>query len=175
VNGYTGKILHVDLTRESVGAEIPPESFYRRYLGGNGLVDYYLLKEVPRGADPPSPENVLVFASDPVTGVPTAAGGRSHIGAKSPLTHGHGEADVGGFFGAELRRAGYDAIMVRGKAARAVYLWVHDGEVEIRPTEHPWGKGTVGNVRRRFLPGAWRWPFTIRAGQGPSPSLRARQ
>lgn len=143
VNGYTGKILHVDLTKGEVTTETPPESFYRRYLGGAGFVSYYLLKEVPKGADPLGPENVLIFANGPVTGVPVAGGGRSSMGAKSPLTGGYGEADVGGFFGAELRLAGYDGIVVHGKAPKPVYLWIHDGEVEIRPADHLWGMTTL--------------------------------
>ena len=127
MNGYTGNILKVDLTAGTLHTEHPPEDFYRRYLGGNGFVAYYLLKEVPAGADPLGPDNVLVFAGGPMTGVPIGGAGRSAMGAKSPLTGGYGEADVGGFFGAEMRRAGFDAIVVTGRAAAPVYLWVHDG------------------------------------------------
>jgi len=155
MNGYTGKILRVDLTTRQIAVEEPPETFYRRYLGGNGLIAYYLLKEIPAGADPLGPDNVLVFAGGPLTGVPIAGSGRSAVGAKSPLTGGYGEADVGGFFGAEMRRAGYDAIVVRGAADSPVYLWVHDGEVEIRSAEHlrarkPCGRNWASAAR------AWR-------------------
>ena len=143
LNGYTGRILKVDLTSGEVGTETPDETFYRRYLGGNGFVAYYLLKEVPRQADPLGPENALIFAAGPLTGVPVAGGGRSHMGAKSPLTGFYGEADVGGFFGAEMRLAGYDAVVVRGRAKRPVYLWVHDGQAEIRRAEHLWGMTTL--------------------------------
>jgi aldehyde:ferredoxin oxidoreductase len=143
VNGYTGKILRVDLTSGQIEVEEQPESFYRRYLGGSGLIAYYLLKEVPKGADPLGPENLLIMAGGAVTGVPVAGAGRSAVGAKSPLNDGYGEADVGGFFGAELRRAGFDAVIVRGKAASPVYLWIHDGEAEIRPADHLWGKKTL--------------------------------
>ncbi len=143
VNGYAGKILRVNLTSGEISTEAPPETFYRRYLGGQGFIAYYLLKDVPRGADPLGPENALIFATGTLTGVPVAGAGRSHVGAKSPLTGGYGEADVGGYFGAELKLAGYDAIVVQGKAARPVYLWVHDGEVEIRPAGHLWGTTTL--------------------------------
>ena len=143
VNGYTGKILHVNLTKNEITTETPPESFYRRYLGGAGLVGYYLLKQVPKGADPLGPENVLIFAAGPSTGVPVAGGGRSHMGAKSPLTGGYGEADVGGFFGAEMRLAGYDALLVHGKASSPVYLCIKEGYVEIRPAGHLWGLDTL--------------------------------
>jgi aldehyde:ferredoxin oxidoreductase len=143
MNGYTGKILRVDLSSGRIEVEEPPESFYRRYLGGNGFVAYYLLKEVPQGADPLGPDNLLIFAGGPMTGIPIGGGGRNAMGAKSPLSGGYGEADVGGFFGAEMRRAGYDAIVVRGQAATPVYLWVHEGQAEIRPADHLWGKTTL--------------------------------
>lgn len=141
--GYAGKIAHVDLTDGRIWMETPPEAFYRRYLGGQGFVAYYLLKEIPKGADPLGPENVLVFATGTVTGIPVSGAGRNVVGGKSPLTGGYGEADVGGFFGAELKRAGFDAIVVHGEAAEPVYLWVHDGEVEIRPASHLWGMDTL--------------------------------
>jgi aldehyde:ferredoxin oxidoreductase len=143
MNGYTGKILKVDLTAGTIEVETPPESFYRRYLGANGFVGYYLLKEMPANVDPLGPDNLLVFAAGPVTGVPIAGSGRSAVGGKSPLTGGYGEADVGGFFGAEMRRAGFDAVVVRGKAVSPVYLWLHDGEAEIRPADHLWGMLTA--------------------------------
>ena len=98
MNGYWGKILRADLSTGEITVEEPPESFYRRYLGGSGLVGYYLLKEVPKGADPLGPENRLIFAAGPVTGVPIAGAGRNAMGAKSPLSGGYGEADVGGYF-----------------------------------------------------------------------------
>ena len=143
MNGYAGKILRVDLTSGKIEVEEPPESFYRRYLGGNGFVAYYLLKELPKGVDPLGPDNLLIMAGGTVTGIPVAGAGRSVVGGKSPLSGGYGEADVGGFFGAELKRAGFDAVVVRGKASKPVYLWVHDGQAEIRSAEHLWGMKTL--------------------------------
>ncbi|HNT75032.1 MAG TPA: aldehyde ferredoxin oxidoreductase family protein [Anaerolineae bacterium] len=143
MNGYTGKILKVDLTTGKIEIEEPTELFYRRYLGGAGIIGYYLLKDIPKGADPLGPDNVLVMAGGAMTGLPIAGGGRNAVGAKSPLSGGYGEADAGGFFGAELRRAGFDAVVVRGKAEQPVYLWIHDGEVEIRPASHLWGMTTL--------------------------------
>ncbi len=142
MNGYTGKILRVDLTDRKIEVEEPDELFYRQYLGGSSLIAYYLLKEVPAEVDPLDADNLLIFAGGPITGVPVAGSGRSAVGAKSPLTGGYGEADVGGFFGAELRRAGYDAVIVKGKSESPVYLWLHDGEAEIRDAEHLWGMTT---------------------------------
>lgn len=143
MNGFTGKILKVDLSTRTIEVEEPDAAFYRRYLGGNGFVGYYLLNEMPAGVDPLGPDNLLVFAGGPITGVPIAGSGRSVVGGKSPLTDGYGEADVGGFFGAEMRRAGFDAIVVKGRADSPVYLWVHNGQAEIRPADHLWGKTTL--------------------------------
>jgi aldehyde:ferredoxin oxidoreductase len=143
MKGYAGKILHVNLTDGRTWIEEPPELFYRRYLGGQGFIAYYLLKEVPRNADPLGPENVLIFATGTVTAVPVAGAGRNAVGAKSPLTGGYGEGDVGGFFGAELKLAGYDAVLVHGQAPKPVYMWIKDDQVEIRPAEHLWGMTTL--------------------------------
>lgn len=142
MQGYTGKILRVDLTTQSIEVEEPEERFYRRYLGGSGLIAYYLLKEVPAEVDALDPENLLIMAGGTTTGIPIAGSGRSAVGGKSPLNGGYGEADVGGFFGAEMRRAGYDAVIFKGKAETPVYLWIHDGEAELRPADHLWGMTT---------------------------------
>lgn len=125
--GITGRILRVDLTRREIRVEEPDELFYRTYWGGSGLTAYYLWKEVPRGADPLGPENVLVFAPGPLTGLPIPGAGRNSVGAKSPLTGGFGDSQAGGFWGAELKRAGFDAVVIRGRAEAPVYLWIHDG------------------------------------------------
>jgi len=140
--GYTGNILRVDLSREKVRIENPDDIFYRRYIGGEGFVAYYLLKELKPGVDPLGPENILIFAAGPVTGAPIPGSGRNSIGAKSPLTGGFGEAEAGGYWGAELKRAGFDAIIFEGKASSPVYMWIHDGEAEIRDASHLWGKDT---------------------------------
>src|SRR3990172_6027613 len=131
-NGYTGKILRVDLSAGTTGVEEPPENFYRTYVGGEGFVGYYLLKEVPPGADPLGPENRLIFAAGVLTGTPLAGGGRNCVGAKSPLTGGYGAAEGGGYWGAELKHAGFDAVVVQGRADKPVYLWLHDGGAELR-------------------------------------------
>jgi len=141
--GYAGRIAHVDLTTAQVTIEETTELFRRQYMGGWGYIGYYLLREVPRHADPLGPENVLVFATGPVTGVPTPGAGRSAVGAKSPLTGGFGASEAGGWFGAELTSAGFDAIVIKGQARGPVYLWVHDGAIEIRPASHLWGKLTA--------------------------------
>jgi aldehyde:ferredoxin oxidoreductase len=142
VNGYTGNILRVNLTKEEISIENPDELFYRRYIGGEGFVAYYLLKELKAGIDPLSPENKLIFATGPLTGFAIPGTGRNSVGAKSPLTGGFGEAEVGGHWGAELKHAGFDAIIVEGKAKNPIYLWIKDGEAELRDATHLWGKVT---------------------------------
>jgi len=141
--GYHGKILRVNLSTGGIAVETPDENFYRTYYGGRGLVAYYLLKELGRNVDPLGPENILIFAAGPVTGAPFAGSGRNSVGAKSPLTGAYGDGEGGGFFGAELKRAGWDAIIVQGRAEKPVYLWINDDNVEIRDASHIWGKETA--------------------------------
>ena len=144
--GYVGNILHVDLTDASINVEHPDEAFYRKYMGGSALGLHYVLKEVPVGADPLGPENVLVLAPGVMTGAPIAGQSRMTSVAKSPLTEAIGDAQSGGFFPAELKFAGFDAIVIRGRSETPVYLWIHNGEAELRSAEHLWGK-TTGDVQ----------------------------
>ena len=141
--GYAGKILRVNLSTGEITVEEPDDLFYRKYMGGWNIIAHYLLKELPPGVDPLGPDNLLIFATGVVTGNPVAGAGRSQVGAKSPLTGGFGEADVGGWWGAELTMAGFDAIIITGQAEKPVYLWIKDGVAEIRPAEHLWGKLTA--------------------------------
>ena len=140
--GYNGQILRVNLSQGTTSADALDELFCRKYLGGAGFVSHFLLKELRQGIDPLGPENKLIFAPGPVTGMPIPGSGRHCVGAKSPLTGGYAKSEVGGFWGAELKHAGYDAIIVEGKAEKPVYLWIHDGEASIRDAGHLWGKST---------------------------------
>jgi aldehyde:ferredoxin oxidoreductase len=141
--GYGGKILRVDLSKGSISVDEPDDIFYRRYFGGSGFIGYFLLKELAAGVDPLGPDNKLVFAGGPITGVPIAGSGRNSVGAKSPLTGGFGQGEVGGFWGAEFRHTGYDAIIIEGKAESPVYLWIEDEKAEIKDARHLWGKTTL--------------------------------
>jgi len=140
--GYNGKILRVDLTSGEIKVEEPSEVIYRTYLGGGGLASYYLSRELPPGIDPLGPENILIFASSVITGAPVSGMVRYTVAAKSPLTGGYGEAEAGGFFGPELKFAGFDAVIITGKAPKPSYLWIHDGEAEIRSAAEIWGLET---------------------------------
>ena len=134
--GYRGKILHVDLTHRKIEVEDKDDTFYRTYLGGRGIGYQYLLKEVPPRVDPLSPENILILATGVMTGSPLPAACRFAAVGKSPLTGTAGESEAAGFFGPELKMAGFDAIVFRGKADRPVYLWVTEGRAEIRDASH---------------------------------------
>jgi aldehyde:ferredoxin oxidoreductase len=148
--GYWNKILHVNLTERRTWVEEPGDAFFRHYGGGRGFIAHYLLKHVPKGADPLGPQNVLVFAPGVLTGAPVPGAGRHSVGAKSPLTGGFGESEAGGFWGAELKRAGWDAIVVYGASPTPVYLWINEGQVEIRDASHLWGRIT-GDVQDAVL------------------------
>ncbi len=140
--GYHGKILHVDLGQQRLEVEAPDEAFYRTYMGGSALGMYYLLHHTPAHADPLGPENTLILALSVLTGAPISGQSRITAVAKSPLTDAVGDAQAGGYFPAELKFAGYDALVIHGRAERPVYLWIHNGEAELRPADHLWGKTT---------------------------------
>ena len=142
-NGYNGKLLRVNLTEGTTSIEQLDEGFCRKYLGGAGFITYYLMKELKPGTDPLSPENKLIFMGGPLSGLPVSGSGRNCVGAKSPLTGGIAKSEVGGFFGAEMRRAGWDGIIVEGRSTKPVYLWIHDGEVQIKDAGQLWGKKTL--------------------------------
>ena len=137
--GYNGQILHVDLTALKWEMETPSEEWYRTYMGGSCFGSYYLLKELQPGIDPLSEDNVLIFAPSVVTGAPISGFNRYSVVAKSPLTNAFGESEAGGYWGPELKFAGFDGVILRGRAPRPVYIWIHDGDVEIRNAEHLWG------------------------------------
>ena len=141
--GYTKRILRVDLTHNTISKDTPDDVFYRRYFGGRGLISYFLLHELKQGIDPLSPENKLIFACGPVTGAPVSGAGRHSVGAKSPLTGGYGEAEAGGFWGTELKKAGYDAIIFEGKSKEPAYVWINNDAVEVRNANNLWGKQTL--------------------------------
>jgi aldehyde:ferredoxin oxidoreductase len=134
--GYRGKILHVDLTNHRVEVEDKDDTYYRSSLGGRGIGYPYLLKEIPARIDPFSEENLLVLATGVMTGSPLPASCRFTAVGKSPLTGTAGESEAAGFFGPELKMAGFDAIVFRGKAEKPVYLWVTGGKAEIKDAVH---------------------------------------
>ena len=149
--GFAGKILHVDLTRGTLTTETPDETFYRTYWGGSAMGLYYLLKNTPPKADPLGPDNTLSFFVSASTGVAISGQSRCTATAKSPLTGLVGDSQAGGFWPAELKFAGFDGIVITGKSPKPVYLWLHDGQAELRDASHVWGKGyATGDVEKRI-------------------------
>ena len=140
--GYHGQILHVDLTSGKLDVERPSQEFYRLYMGGSAMATHYVLKHTPQNADPLGPENTLALMVGVVTG--TAISGQSRVSsvAKSPLTDAIGDAQSGGFWPAELKFAGFDGIVIYGRSPKPVYLWLRNGEAELRDAGHLWGRLT---------------------------------
>lgn len=140
--GFTGRVLRVDLSTGNLAVHEPPPSFYRQHVGGRSLIASYLLRETRPGIDPLGPDNVLVFAPGVITGAPVSGAGRHAVGAKSPLTGGIASAEAGGYWGAELKRGGFDAVVIRGQSPRPVYLWIHDGTAQLCDATDLWGLTT---------------------------------
>lgn len=141
-NGYNGRILHVDLTKAKLEIEEPKESFYRKYLGGSAMGMYYILREMPKGADPLGADNVLTLMAGVATGAPISGQSRLNANAKSPISGGIGDSQSGGFFPAELKFAGFDGIVIKGKSPKPVYLAIVEGNPELRDAAHLTGKLT---------------------------------
>jgi aldehyde:ferredoxin oxidoreductase len=149
-DGYNGRILRIDLSASRISVEEPPEEFYRKYMGGSALGLYYLLNEMPAGADPLGPDNMLALSLSVVTGAPVSGQSRMTASAKSPLSGMIGDSQCGGFWPAKLKFAGFDAIIIKGRAASPVYLWIDDGRAELRDASHIWGQ-TTGDAQAVIL------------------------
>jgi aldehyde:ferredoxin oxidoreductase len=132
-------VLKVNLSDNTFSEEVFDEIRYREYLGGWNLILHYMLKEIPVGADPLGPENVLTFAAGVLTGIPVGGMARNSAGAKSPLTGMCALSEAGGFFGAELKRSGFDAVVLTGRADQPVFLAIVDGRAELHEAESIWG------------------------------------
>jgi aldehyde:ferredoxin oxidoreductase len=140
--GYGGSYLRVDLSRSEIKKLPLSEELASQFLGGNGFGTKILWDEVGRDVDPLSSQNKLIFATGPLTGTIFPTAGRLEVITKSPLTGIYGDANAGGHFTPELKRSGFDMIIFEGKSSKPVYLWVHNGEAEIRDASNTWGKGT---------------------------------
>jgi aldehyde:ferredoxin oxidoreductase len=140
--GYTGKILRVDLTAQSTKLEKLEEEIYRKYIGGVGLGVKILYDEVPAKISWSDPENRLIFATGPLNGTSIPGSGTICAISKGCLTNGGASSQANGFFGAYLKLAGIDAVVIQGAAASWKYLYIHDGKVEIKNADHLLGKNT---------------------------------
>jgi aldehyde:ferredoxin oxidoreductase len=138
--GHLGKVLFVDLTEQRHWVEAIDESVYRAYLGGYGLGAWLMWKHFPAGTDPLAPEACFAICSGLMTGLKTPFSGRIQIVGKSPLTGTWADSNSGGSVCSHLRLAGYDAVVVRGKAAVPTLLVIRDGEVSLEPAGELWGQ-----------------------------------
>lgn len=142
MHGWSGKILRVNLSKQKISVTDIDPAILKDFIGGRGLAIKILWDELPAGVDPLSPYNKLVFAVGPLSGMPLPSSGKMIVASKSPLTGGYGDGNVGTMASVHLRRAGYDAIVIEGRARKPVYLYIEDDKAEIRDAEHLWGLDT---------------------------------
>ena len=142
MNGWVGKLLRVDLTNASFNLEELDQDAAIDFIGGRGLATKILFDEIDPAIDPFDPDNKLIFATGPLTGTGAIAGSRYMVVTKSPLTNGIACSNSGGYFGPELKYAGYDVIIFEGKSPEPVYLFINDDTIELRPAEDLWGMTT---------------------------------
>ena len=138
--GYVGKLLFVDLTKGTFEEKTISEELARNFIGGYGIGARLLYDMMKPGVDPLGPDNILGFISGPLNGTGALYSGRYTVVCKSPVTGGWNDANSGGFFGPELKRAGFDGVFVSGASDKPVYLFIKDGKAEIRDARHLWGK-----------------------------------
>ena len=138
--GYCGCILRIDLSAQTIQKQELDLDLARKFVGGRGLGTYFMTKEVDPQIDPFSPDNRLIFAAGPLTGTSAPTSGRYMVVTKSPLSGTIASSNSGGFWGAELKHAGYDMIIVQGKASTPSYILINDDNVEIRRADSCWGK-----------------------------------
>ncbi|MEM2816643.1 MAG: aldehyde ferredoxin oxidoreductase N-terminal domain-containing protein, partial [Candidatus Bathyarchaeia archaeon] len=141
-SGYMGKILRIDLTHSKWTAEPLRKDLAESFIGGRGFGIKILFDELKNGIDPLSPENKLIITVGPLTGTKAQSASRWIAQFKSPLTGAYCRSVGGGFFGAELKFAGYDAIVVEGRSEKPVYVWIKDDCVEFKDASRVWGMTT---------------------------------
>ncbi len=142
MDGWTGQFLRVNLTTQTSRVESFSEEFAHTWIGGRGFAAKILYDELPPGIDPLGPENKLVVAVGPISGIPAPNTGKTIVAAKSPITGGYGDGNLGTRVTDNIRKAGYDALIVEGRAERPTMLYIEDDRVEFLPADEVWGKGT---------------------------------
>ncbi|MCX5916988.1 MAG: aldehyde ferredoxin oxidoreductase, partial [Deltaproteobacteria bacterium] len=142
MNGYTGRILHINLAQQKFKIENFDEAFARKFLGGNGFAIKILYDGLKKGIDPFSPENLVVFAVGPVTDSPLPSTSRAYVATKSPLNGLFFDSTFGGRFAITQKRTGFEAIVISGKAASPIYLVIDESDAQFKPAGSLWGKLT---------------------------------
>src|SRR5512140_202328 len=140
MDAYLGRILRVDLSQGALWDEPLNEAYARNYVGGSGLAARYLYDMLDASTDPLGPDNPLFFLTGPLVGTSMTSAGRYSACARSPLTGIWGEANSGGFFGPELRYAGYDGVLITGRAAQPAWLSIVNGQAALHPAQGVWGR-----------------------------------
>lgn len=146
-DAYTGKILFVDLSSGTYKQETLSEDMVKKYIGGYGIGAKFLYDMIPSDADPLGPDNAIGFMSGLLNATGALFGGRYTVMCKSPVTNGWNDANSGGFFGPELKKAGFDGVIVSGTSEKPVYIYINDGNVEIRDASKLWGKDSVETLK----------------------------
>ncbi len=142
MRGWTGKLLRVDLTAEKIKEEVLDEELARKYIGARGLASKLFYDEVSPDIDPLSPENKLFIATGPLTGTLANGSGRIDVVTKGPLNGTIAASNSGGYWGAELKYAGFDMVVFEGRSDNPVYLWIDNGDYQLKDASHLWGKST---------------------------------
>jgi aldehyde:ferredoxin oxidoreductase len=173
--GYAGKLLFVDLTTGTITQETGDETVYRTFVGGTGLGVRILFERTKAGADPLGPENMLGFVTGPLTAAGVSGGGRFTVVTKSPVTRGWTDSNSGGYWGPELKLAGYDGVFFTGASPKPVYLLVTPGQAELRDASHLWGKDTyeTDDTLQKELVGQGGWRIACIGPSGENRSLMA--
>jgi aldehyde:ferredoxin oxidoreductase len=140
LSGMNNKLLRINLTKEKIEVENIPESVVYDYMGGTGYITYYLYKELEPNIDPLSEDNKIIIAPGPLQGTKIPISGRYAMGTKGPLTGLYLDSNAGGFFGPEVRFAGYDLIIIEGKSNKPIYISIKDKNIEIKDARDLWGK-----------------------------------
>jgi len=146
MNGYMGKILVADLTSGILKDEPLNEQYARNYIGAGGIACRYLADMVDKNTDPLGPDNPLIFMAGLLTGTGGPSFSRWVVASRSPYTTYYGDANAASHFGSEMRFAGYDGIIIKGKASKPVYLYIKDGKAELKDASHLWGKKTYDTI-----------------------------
>jgi len=148
VYGFTGKILRVDLTHGKIAVQDHPRELMEGYLGGRGTNIRILWDELDANTDPLGPDNKVVFGAGPLVGTIAPSSGRWNVSARSPMTGLIGDSNAGGHWAAELKWSGFDNVVFSGRSQKPVYLWINDGEAELRSAADVWGKGLIETTNR---------------------------
>lgn len=142
MKGWSGNFLRINLSTKKIKKETLSEEFAKKWVGGRGFAIKILWDELKPGIDPLGPENKLVIATGPITGIPAPNTGKIVVAAKSPLTGGYGDGNIGSKIAIQLKKAGYDLIIIEGKANTPVYLYIKDDQIEFLSAKEIWGKGS---------------------------------